>query len=58
MLSAIVATDINNCIGINGELPWDYPSDRKFFKEYVRGKLKLMGRKTWESIKKYKWADG
>ena len=49
-LALIAALATNNCIGQNGRLPWHIPADLKRFKELTRGKIVLMGRKTWESI--------
>lgn len=37
-------------IGRNGDLPWHFPSDLKFFKEKTKGYAVLMGRVTYQSI--------
>lgn len=49
-LSHIVAASKNNCIGVNGELPWDIPEDMKFFRSTTKNKIIIMGRKTFESV--------
>lgn len=46
----IVATDPNGIIGIDGRIPWSYPSDLRRFKALTMGGVLIMGRKTWESI--------
>ncbi len=51
-LSAIVAFDLNHAIGKDGGLPWHLPDDLKFFKKTTLGKPVLMGRKTFESLRK------
>ncbi len=48
--SHIVAASKNNVIGVNGELPWDIPEDMKFFRDKTKGKIIIMGRKTFESV--------
>ena len=48
----IVAVDRNNAIGRGGGLPWHYSADLKFFKERTTGNVCVMGRRTWESLKK------
>ena len=48
--SLILACDRELGIGKNGELPWHYPEDLKFFKEVTKGASCIMGRKTYESI--------
>ncbi|MCE3011061.1 MAG: dihydrofolate reductase [Proteobacteria bacterium] len=40
----------NRVIGSNNRLPWHYPEDLKFFKEKTKGKILIMGRKTFESL--------
>lgn len=50
MLSIIAGISQNNCIGLNGQLPWNIPEDLKHFREVTTGKTVLMGRKTWESL--------
>jgi dihydrofolate reductase len=52
MISAIVAMDRNNLIGIDGKLPWHRPDDLKNFKALTTGHTVVMGRKTYESIGK------
>lgn len=49
-LSLIAGISQNNCIGLNGQLPWHIPEDLKHFREVTSGKTVLMGRKTWESL--------
>lgn len=50
ILAAIVATDLNNAIGLNNKLLWHLPADLKFFKQTTMGCPVIMGRKTYESI--------
>jgi dihydrofolate reductase len=49
-LAFIVAHDPNLVIGKDGELPWHYPEDLKFFKRTTMGHPMLMGRGVFESI--------
>jgi len=49
-ISIIVAASENNVIGNAGKLPWDIPSDLKYFKKLTTGNVIIMGRKTYESI--------
>ena len=51
-LIGIVAVDRNNAIGRGGGLPWHYSADLKFFKERTTGNVCVMGRRTWESLKR------
>lgn len=51
-LIGIVAVDRNNAIGRGGALPWHYSADLKFFKERTTGNVCVMGRRTWESLKR------
>ncbi|MGE3466156.1 MAG: dihydrofolate reductase [Pyrinomonadaceae bacterium] len=48
----IVAIARNNAIGRDGELPWHYSADLKFFKETTRGNAVVMGSSTWRAIGK------
>ena len=48
----IVAVDRNNAIGRGGALPWHYSADLRFFKERTTGNVCVMGRRTWESLRK------
>lgn len=49
-LALIVAHDPNLVIGKDGELPWHYPEDLKYFKRTTMGHPVLMGRGVFESI--------
>lgn len=50
MISLIFAIDPNNVIGKGNDLPWNYPSDLRYFKKTTLGHRVLMGRRTFESI--------
>lgn len=52
MLSIIVAIAKNNVIGKDNKLIWHLPEDLKRFKELTTGKTIIMGRKTFESLRK------
>ncbi len=52
MLSHIVAASENNVIGSHNELPWNLPNDFKYFKNKTWGMPVIMGRNTYESLKK------
>lgn len=52
MISIIVATDRNNLIGKDNDLPWRIPADLAYFKKVTMGSTIVMGRKTYESIGK------
>jgi dihydrofolate reductase len=49
---AIAAMASNRIIGRNNTMPWHLPEDMKFFRETTTGHAVLMGRKTWESLKR------
>ena len=49
-LSIIVAHDPNLVIGKDGELPWHYSEDLKFFKKTTMGSPILMGRGVFEEL--------
>ena len=52
MIIGIVAVDRNLAIGKGGQLPWHYSADLKFFKETTIGNTVVMGRRTWETLKR------
>jgi dihydrofolate reductase len=49
-MELFVATDSKNGFSKDNKIPWDIPSDRKFFKKMTLGKTVIMGRKTFESM--------
>ncbi|MDX9888832.1 MAG: dihydrofolate reductase [Anaerovoracaceae bacterium] len=49
-MKAIVAVDKNWAIGNCGKLLCNLPGDLQYFKEKTKGKVVLMGRKTFESL--------
>lgn len=52
-LIIIAAIGEDNTIAIEGEgIPWDYPKDMEHYKKTVSNEHLLMGRKTFESIRK------
>jgi len=52
IISSIVAVSNNLVIGVDNDLPWHMPADLKFFKDTTKGHFVLMGRKSFDSIKK------
>ncbi|MEO8721360.1 MAG: dihydrofolate reductase [Ginsengibacter sp.] len=52
MLSHIVAASENNIIGIKNDLPWKLRSDFKYFKNKTWGMPVIMGRNTFDAMKK------
>lgn len=52
ILSQIVAVSENEVIGNNNQLLWHIPEDLNYFKKRTTGKIMIMGRKTFESLKK------
>lgn len=52
MLSIIVATDLNNTIGLNNVMPWHLSQDLAFFKRTTLNKTVIIGRKTFEGMGK------
>lgn len=52
MISLIVAAAENNAIGKDNQLLWHLPKDMKFFKNTTWAMPVIMGRKTFESVKK------
>jgi dihydrofolate reductase len=51
-LSLIAAVANNNVIGNENKLMWRMPEDLKHFRKTTMGHSIIMGRKTWESIRK------
>ncbi|OQX36964.1 MAG: dihydrofolate reductase [Oceanospirillales bacterium LUC14_002_19_P2] len=51
-LAMIAAVAENNAIGINNKLPWHLPGDLRYFKAVTMGKPIIMGRKTFDSLRK------
>ena len=49
-ISAIVAIDKNNLMGMDNGIPWHIPADLENFKDLTEGKAVVMGRNTWESL--------
>ncbi|SEI54581.1 dihydrofolate reductase [Streptococcus equinus] len=49
---AIWAEDENHLIGVNGGLPWRLPKELKHFKETTMGQALLMGRVTFDGMKR------
>ena len=47
-LTFIVAVARNGVMGKGGQLPWDLPEDRAFFRDTTVGHAIIMGRKTWD----------
>jgi dihydrofolate reductase len=52
MLSHIVAASENNVIGSNGGMPWHLSNDFKYFKNKTWGMPVIMGRKSYDALKK------
>lgn len=46
----VYARSLNHCIGIRNRLPWECPGDMKHFRTITKGKVLIMGRKTFESL--------
>ncbi len=51
-INAIVATDKNNVIGKDNQIPWYLPADLKYFKRQTLNHHIFMGRKSFLSIGK------
>ncbi len=51
-VSAIVAMDKNNVIGVNNGIPWYLPADFRYFKRKTIEHHIVMGRKCFDSIGK------
>lgn len=51
-LSLIAAVAANGVIGADGDVPWQYPEDLRHFKRTTTGHPVVMGRRTFESIRR------
>ncbi len=51
-ISLIVAASENNAIGKNNQLLWHLPNDLKFFKNTTWGLPVIMGRKSFDAVKR------
>ncbi|MBS1960270.1 MAG: dihydrofolate reductase [Bdellovibrionales bacterium] len=49
---AIAAVARNGTIGNDLDLPWEIPEDMRFFRQSTKGQVVIMGRKTFDSLKK------
>lgn len=49
-LSMIVAVSNNNCIGTENVLPWNIPSELKYFQSVTMGSTVIVGSKTLRGI--------
>jgi dihydrofolate reductase len=52
LITLVVAVADNGVIGRNGGLPWRLSSDLKTFRRLTMGKPLIMGRRTFQSLKK------
>src|SRR4051812_16533982 len=52
MISLVVAVADNGVIGEDGTLPWRISADLKTFRRLTMGKPLIMGRRTFQSLKK------
>lgn len=52
MVNIIVARSKNNIIGNKGMIPWHIPEDLQYFKRLTTNHVVIMGKNTYESIKK------
>lgn len=48
----VAAVAANGIIGAGGKLPWRLPEDLKHFRTLTLGHPVIMGRKTWESLRR------
>lgn len=50
MFDVIISADLNNGIGYKENIPWNFATDMKHFREITSKKIVIMGRKTWDSL--------
>jgi dihydrofolate reductase len=51
-LCLVLAVAKNGAIGKDGKVPWSVPEDLKHFRRSTTGHAVIMGRKTWDEVKK------
>ena len=51
-IALIAAVAANGVIGVDNRLPWRLSDDLKRFRELTTGHAVIMGRKTWESLRR------
>lgn len=56
--SIIVAVDQEYGIGKDGQIPWHYPDDLKYFKFITKNSVCVMGRKSFEDIYEFATSKG
>ncbi|MGD8726076.1 MAG: dihydrofolate reductase [Gemmatimonadales bacterium] len=52
ILSLIAAMAENRAIGLGGDLPWRLPNDMRRFKTLTTGHTVIMGRKTFDTLRR------
>ena len=52
VVSMIAAMDKNRLIGNGPDIPWQMPVDQRHFRDMTIGKSVVMGRKTFETLKR------
>ena len=52
IISLIAAMDKNRLIGNGLKIPWNLPADQRHFRKLTIGKPVVMGRKTFETLKR------
>ncbi len=52
IISLVAAVSSNGVIGVDGGLPWRLPADLRFFKRLTTGHTIIMGRRTWDEIRR------
>ena len=52
LISLIAAIADNGVIGKDNALPWRLPDEMRHFRRVTEGKAVIMGRRTWESLRK------
>lgn len=57
MIKLLVARSMDGCIGKDGKLPWDIPSELKHFAKTTKGKTLIVGLNTYLSMLHVNWGD-